>query len=94
MAENPKNPLPSHETPLAKFFLEKRYQITWRAASTVISTTAIMATIGYLLDNFFQTKPIFFIVCLVLAFPLSIMIIVKITRNLIKKLNNGQRPQN
>lgn len=50
--------------------------------------------IGKFLDNYFQTKPVIFIACMILAFTGSIISIVNISHKYIKKIENSVKEKN
>lgn len=77
--------------PLLGLIFNKHYLITCRLFSVIIATVAILGGGGYLLDNQLQTKPLFLIIGLIIAFPVSLIIIVKTTKNLINKTLNGSK---
>lgn len=78
------------DNPLLDLLFKKHYLITYRLFIIIIGTTAILGGIGYLLDKELGTKPIFSIIGLVLALPVSIILIIKATKNLVKNTLNGK----
>ncbi|MBD3270678.1 hypothetical protein GF376_04075 [Candidatus Peregrinibacteria bacterium] len=63
----------------------KHYLITFRVIAITIVSIAIFAGIGYLLDQIFQTYPLFLIIGVVSAYPLSQIFTYKVFKKITKK---------
>lgn len=94
MMEKTEKKVPAHESPLCHLFFQRHYLLTYRFFIAVISTVFVIGGSGYLIDQTFNTKPLFLIISLVIALPLSILVAVKMTKNLIKKITNGRNSKN
>jgi len=63
---------------------------TWSRLLTVFSTNIVIicvfGIVGYFLDNYLETKPIFLMVSIIISFPVSIYAITKKAKKLQSKM--------
>lgn len=62
----------------------KKIKASMYTISITLSTIAIFGGVGYLLDNYFATKPYIFIVLLVMSFPIGQILVYKKIKELFK----------
>jgi F0F1-type ATP synthase assembly protein I len=71
---------------LEKMMFSEHYKITFRVIAITISTMAILAGGGYLIDKQLETYPTIFIIGLVLAFPITQLVIYKTFKQVTDKV--------
>lgn len=79
---------------LEKMMFSEHYKITFRVIAITISTMAILAGGGYLLDQQLGTYPTAFIVGLVLAFPVTQLVIYKTFKKVTDKAEQESNVKN
>ena len=75
---------------LEKLMFSEHYKITFRVIAITLTTLAIFAGGGYLLDQQLGTYPTIFIVGLVLAFPVTQLVIYKTFKQVTEKASNDK----
>ncbi len=63
---------------------QKRIQMTISIAVITLGGISLFAGIGYLLDSYFNTKPILLFVFIILSFPLTQLLLYKRAQQLMK----------
>ncbi len=64
---------------------EKRLTMTFSIVTTTLAVIATFGGLGYMIDYFAGTKPLFLIILLVISFPITQILLFKKARQLGKK---------
>lgn len=68
-------------------FNDNRIKVFLFATGYTVVTTAILAGAGYYTDQLLGTFPVIFIIAIVIAYPLTQVILFKKAKKLAKKIN-------